>query len=65
MIRGLTACVSLLGGRFVYVDVIQNAVQFVTAEVKLKELLNDKAANDDGLNELQVLKVDLYVSVSS
>lgn len=55
--EGLTACVSyqwaahLFRGRFVYVDIIQNGLQFVTADVKLKKLLSDKVAFNDSSYE--------------
>lgn len=57
LIQGLTACVShqrashLFGGRFVYADIIQNGLQLVTVDGKLKKLPSDKAACDDSLYE--------------
>lgn len=57
LIRGLTACVSCQGvshlfrGRFVYVGIIQNGLQLVTVDSKLKKLPSDKAACDDSLCE--------------
>lgn len=39
----------LFRGRFVYVDIIQNGLQLVMVDGKLKKLPSDKAAFDDSL----------------
>lgn len=57
LIRGLTACVSYqwalhpLGGRFVYVDIIQNGLQLVMDDGKLRKHPSDEATCDDSLYE--------------